>query len=61
MSKRQAFTTLNSMLVIEPSETAENLRQVFEYMEPRFTVAIVTHLPNGGLLGSTHIIKHRIH
>ena len=61
MSKRKPFTTLNWMLVIEPAETDENLQQMFEYMEPQFALAMVTRTADGGLIGSTHLIKNRIH
>jgi hypothetical protein len=61
MRTREPFSTLNSMLVIEPADTDENITQMFEYMEPRFAVALVTRTADGGLIGSTHIIKHRIH
>ncbi|GJH22488.1 hypothetical protein CBA19CS22_38120 [Caballeronia novacaledonica] len=61
MSKPTHFSTLNSMLVIVPADTEENLQQLFDFIEQRFCVALVTRTADGGLIGSTHLTKYRTH
>jgi hypothetical protein len=59
--KAAHFSPLHSMHVIAPDGVGENIEQLFEYVTLKGVVAVLTWTADGGMIGSAHLIKNRIH
>jgi hypothetical protein len=55
------FSPLLQMCDIEPRHTQANIEGMFEATGINTVSAVLTHRPDGGMIGSTHTTPYRIH
>jgi hypothetical protein len=59
--KVQPFSTLHALHDIAPEYAQANIEAMFEETDVDTVSAVLTRKPDGGLIGSTHLTKYRIH
>jgi hypothetical protein len=55
------YSTLHALHDIDPQDAQDNIDAMFEATDLDCAIAILTRRPDGGMIGSTHFKKYRIH
>jgi hypothetical protein len=59
--KIKPYSTLHALHDIDPKDAQANIEAMFEETDVDTVSAVLTRKPDGGLIGSTHLEKYRIH